>query len=344
MAVLLEPAWQGFSNPVGLANAGDDRVFVVEQRGLIRVVDGDAVRPRPFLDLRALVSDIGSGSSERGLLGLAFHPEYRTNGLFFVNYTDRQGHTQVIRYRVSSDSNVADPASAQPVLTQQQPYPNHNGGHLAFGPDGYLYIGLGDGGSANDPQGNGQNPGTLLGKMLRIDASVADGGAPYTVPADNPFRDRAGARPEIWAVGLRNPWRYSFDRATGDLYIADVGQNAWEEVNVQGSSSRGAENYGWNRMEGAHCRGGGDACNRAGLTLPVAEYGRAEGCSVTGGYVYRGTAQPLLSGAYFYGDYCSGRVWALTRGSAGQWVATQVTQRPGSRSARLAKMRPARCI
>lgn len=330
--VTLEQAWQGFSKPVGLATArdGSGRVFVLEQAGLIRVVDGGAVQPRPFLDLRAQVSDISSGYSERGLLGLVFHPAYRDNGLFFVNYTDKQGHTQIVRYHVSDDRNVADPSTARTILTQQQPFPNHNGGHLAFGPDGYLYIGLGDGGSANDPQRNGQNLGTLLGKMLRIDVNIPDGGGtPYAVPSDNPFRDHSGARPEIWALGLRNPWRYSFDRATGDLYIADVGQNAWEEIDFVASGSGGGLNFGWNIMEGMHCRGGGEACDRSGLTLPVAEYSRSDGCSVTGGYVYRGSAQPLLAGAYFYGDYCSGKVWALTRGPSGQWTASEVVQRGG---------------
>jgi glucose/arabinose dehydrogenase len=328
--VSLEPAWRGLSKPLGLTNAGDGsgRLFVVEQGGLIRIIADDAVRQAPFLDLRSQVSDIGTGYSERGLLGLVFHPNYRSNGFFFVNYTDRQGHTQIVRYRVSSDPNVADPGSARTVLTQQQPYPNHNGGHLAFGPDGYLYIGLGDGGSANDPQGNGQSLGTLLGKMLRLDVSLTNDGEPYAVPSDNPFVGRSGARAEIWAYGLRNPWRYSFDRATGDLYIADVGQNAWEEINVQASGSDGGENYGWNRMEGAHCRGA-STCDQSGLTLPVAEYGRADGCSVTGGHVYRGGAQPLLTGAYFYGDYCSGSIWALVRRGADAWADSRVLQRQG---------------
>jgi glucose/arabinose dehydrogenase len=232
----------------------------------------------------------------------------------------------VVRYRVSpTDRNVADPDSARTVLSQPQPYANHNGGHLAFGPDGYLYIGLGDGGSANDPQGNGQNLATLLGKLLRINV---DGGEPYAIPADNPFRERQGARAEIWGYGLRNPWRYSFDRATGDLYIADVGQSAWEEIDVQPAGSPGGENYGWNLMEGAHCRPGA-ACDPSGLTLPVTEYGRSMGCSVTGGYVYRGTAQPGLIGAYVYGDYCSGRIWRLARGADGSWKSTELLQARG---------------
>jgi glucose/arabinose dehydrogenase len=323
----LERAWAGLSKPLGLVHAGDDsgRVFVLEQGGLIKVVENGQLLSRPFLDLTGQVSPIGPGYSERGLLGLAFHPRFRANGLFFVNYTDRRGDTQVVRYRASpADRNVADPASAMTILTQPQPYANHNGGHLAFGPDGYLYIGLGDGGSANDPQGNGQNLATWLGKLLRIDV---DGGEPYAIPPDNPFRARAGARPEVWAYGLRNPWRYSFDRATGDLYIADVGQNAWEEIDVQPAGSPGGENYGWNLMEGAHCRAG-VACDRSGLSLPVAEYGRSAGCSVTGGYVYRGSAQPGLVGAYVYGDYCSGRVWGLARGTAGSWRSAELLQAP----------------
>jgi glucose/arabinose dehydrogenase len=207
------------------------------------------------------------------------------------------------------------------ILRVDQPYANHNGGHLAFGPDGYLYIGLGDGGSGGDPRGNGQNPAALLGKMLRIDVNAA---LPYGIPGDNPFREREGYRPEIWALGLRNPWRYSFDRATGDLYIADVGQNAYEEVNFQPANSRGGENYGWNHMEGAHCFRASPQCDPAAFTLPVAEYGRGGGCSITGGYVYRGTSQPALRGVYFFADYCTGKFWALQREAGGAWVTTEL--------------------
>jgi len=223
------------------------------------------------------------------------------------------GDTAVVRYSVSADPNRADPASAKVILQVNQPFANHNGGHLVFGPDGYLYIGLGDGGSGGDPQGNGQNLNALLGKMLRIDI---DHGDPYAIPLDNPFVGRSDARPEIWAYGLRNPWRYSFDRATGDLYIADVGQNAYEEVDFQPVDSQGGENYGWNKYEGFHQYGGGPT---DGLTMPVAEYAHAiGGCSVTGGYVYRGPSLPALSGVYLYGDYCSGQVWALYR-AASDW-------------------------
>jgi glucose/arabinose dehydrogenase len=300
----------GLTEPVALAHAGDGsgRLVVVEQPGRIRVIQNGTLLPEPFLDIEALVND---RSNEQGLLGLAFHPNYTENGFFFINYTDVNGDTAVVRYSVSSDPNRADAASARIILQVAQPFPNHNGGDLAFGPDGYLYIGLGDGGSGGDPQGNGQNLAALLGKMLRIDVNNGD---PYAIPPDNPFAGRADARPEIWAYGLRNPWRYSFDRATGDLYIADVGQNAYEEVNYQPAASAGGENYGWNKYEGAHPYAGGSP---GGLVMPVAEYSHSQGCSVTGGYVYRGPSLPALNGVYLYADYCFGTVWALYRASAG---------------------------
>jgi len=298
--------------PVDLKHAGDGsgRLFVIEQPGRIRIVENGELLPDPFLDIEPLVNSRGN---EQGLLGLAFHPDYAANGLFFVNYTDVNGDTVVARYAVSADDpSRADPASAKIILQVDQPFPNHNGGDLVFGPDGYLYIGLGDGGSGGDPQGNGQNLNALLGKMLRIDVNHGD---PYAIPPDNPFAGRAGARPEIWAYGLRNPWRYSFDRATGDLYIADVGQNAYEEVDFQPADSRGGENYGWNKYEGFHAYDGGAT---DGLTMPVAEYAHAVGgCSVTGGYVYRGPSLPALNGVYLYSDYCSGQVWALYRTASG---------------------------
>jgi glucose/arabinose dehydrogenase len=302
----------GLERPVYLTHAGDTtgRLFVVEQSGRIRILQNGALLADPFLDLTDLVNDSGN---EQGLLGLAFHPDYAANGLFFVNYTDANGDTAVVRYSVSADPNRADPASAKMILQVAQPFPNHNGGDLAFGPDGYLYIGLGDGGSAGDPQGNGQNLKALLGKLLRIDVNPGD---PYGIPPDNPFVGHPEARPEIWAYGLRNPWRYSFDRATGDLYIADVGQNAYEEIDYQPAGSQGGENYGWNFMEGAHPFKGQAP---AGLTAPVAEYShQVGGCSVTGGYVYRGPSLPALNGVYLYGDYCSGQVWALYR-SGSSW-------------------------
>ncbi len=290
----------GLDRPVfATAPPGDtERVFVVEQTGRIRIVRAESLLTAPFLDVSALVSCCG----ERGLLGLAFHPQYATNGRFYVNYTDTAGDTRVVRYQVSAEADVADPATASVVLGQTQPFSNHNGGMLAFGPDGYLYVGLGDGGSGGDPQGNGQSLTTLLGKLLRLDV---DGAAPYAVPVSNPFVGQTSALPEIWAFGLRNPWRFSFDRATGDLYVGDVGQNAFEEINVQPGGSLGGENYGWNVMEGPSCYNA-TSCTQTGLKLPVLDYGRGDGCSVTGGYVYRGSRVTALLGLYLYSDYCGG--------------------------------------
>ena len=303
----------GLDAPVDLqAPPGDRaRLFVVEQAGRIRIVRNNAVAGT-FLDI---VGRVGSGG-ERGLLGLAFHPRYAENGRFFVNYTDRSGDTHVSEFRAqppSSDS--ADPASERELLFVAQPFANHNGGGLAFGNDAKLYIALGDGGSGGDPFGNGQSLATPLGKILRIDV---DAGTPFAVPPDNPFVATPGAFPAIWAYGLRNPWRISFDRATGDLLIADVGQNAFEEVDVGLVSRRGGENYGWNVMEGSHCFDPPGGCSGAGLTLPVIEYSHALGCSITGGYVYRGCRLPGYHGTYFYGDYCTSliRSFRLQDGAA----------------------------
>ncbi len=304
----------GLQKPTYLTHAGDGsgRLFITEQVGRIRVVVNGQLLERPFLDISSIV---GSRASEQGLLSVAFHPRYTSNGHFFVNYIDVRGDTVVARYTVSADPNVADPESGAVLLTIDQPYANHNGGQLQFGPDGYLYIGMGDGGSAGDPQNNGQRLDTLLGKLLRIDV---DSTFPYGIPPDNPFRNRNDAKPEIWAYGLRNPWRFSFDRATGDLYIADVGQNAYEEVDFQPATSRGGENYGWNFMEGNHPYGG--RSNRPEFTPPVAEYSHAEGgCSVTGGYVYRGARLPALTGIYLFGDYCTGLTWTLYRSAPDRW-------------------------
>lgn len=288
----------GLDSPVHLTSpAGDPRLFIVEQPGRIRIVANGQLRSQPFLDI---VSLVGSGG-ERGLLSLAFHPDYADNGRFFVYYTDRSGDTRVVRYQVSGDPNVADANSAQLVLTVAQPFANHNGGLILFGPDGKLYIGLGDGGSGGDPLGHGQNRGTLLGTILRIDV---DAGNPYAVPPDNPFVNTQGARGEIWAWGLRNPWRFAFDRTAGLLYIADVGQNEWEEVNVAPATAGGL-NYGWSIMEGQHCFRT-ETCSVAGLTLPALEYNHSDGCSITGGVVYRGSAVPALVGHYVYSDYCEG--------------------------------------
>jgi glucose/arabinose dehydrogenase len=320
----LERVVGGLSRPILVtAPPGDtQRLFVVEQTGLIRVVRDDTLLTVPFLDLTTAIVCCG----EQGLLGLAFHPRYAQTGFLYVNYTDTGGTTRVVRYTVSADPDVADAASAFPILSQAQPYANHNGGMLAFGPDGYLYIGLGDGGSGGDPDGNGQDLGTWLGKMLRLDV---DGGSPYAIPPTNPYAGSTTARPEIWASGLRNPWRYSFDRLTGDLYIGDVGQNASEEVDFQPADSRGGENYGWNIMEGTVCYQAG--CSSTGLALPVLSYPNPDdGCAVTGGYVYRGRSAPALTGAYVYADYCGGwvRSFRLVSGQATDhqdWIAL----RPG---------------
>lgn len=316
----LRPVFTGLAQPVFLTHAGDGSgdVYVVQRGGRIRVAPGGTLRAEPFLDITSIV---GSSGSEQGLLGLAFHPNFRSNRYFYVNYTDRRGNTVIARYTAAPGRTAVDPASATVILSYDQPYPNHNGGMLAFGPDGKLWIGTGDGGSGGDPHGNGQNRNHLLGKMLRIDVDARE---PYGIPPDNPFATQPDARPEVWATGLRNPWRYSFDRGTGDLWIADVGQNAWEEVNLVPAGSRGGLNFGWNRMEGSRCfPAGRQGCDTAGLELPVGEYGRNEGCSVTGGYVYRGRAFPALQGRYFFTDFCSGRLWSLERAGDGSWRRTE---------------------
>ncbi len=287
---------------------GDPALYVAEKTGQVVAILEGSVDPTPVLDLTGQVSLSG----EQGLLGLAFAP----NGRFlYVNYTDTNGDTHVTEYAIRDGR--ADPATRRDVLFVEQPYANHNGGNLVFGPDGYLYIGLGDGGSGGDPHGNGQSLAALLGKMLRIDPRPS-GESAYGIPSDNPFVDRSEARPEIWAYGLRNPWRYSFDRETGDLWIGDVGQGAWEEVDIQPSGSSGGENYGWNLMEGAHVFEG-DA--PADAIRPVFEYSHEDGaCTVIGGYVYRGTKIAGLDGAYLFGDLCLGRIEAL-RVDGGKVVA-----------------------
>ncbi|RPI91630.1 MAG: glucose dehydrogenase [Chloroflexi bacterium] len=297
-----QPVVGGLNGPVDLQADGSGRLFVIEKVGRIRIIENDQVLEVPLLD----ISDrVGSNGSEQGLLGLAFHPQYAENGRFFVNYTDTGGDTVIARFQVSDDPNVADPASEVKLLGVSQPFQNHNGGVLAFGPDGYLYAGLGDGGSAGDPNGNAQNTEVLLGKLLRLDVDSAE---PYAVPADNPFGS------EIWAYGLRNPWRLSFDRSTGDLYIGDVGQGDWEEIDFLAAGSPGGTNFGWDFREGAHdFEGGGPE----GMIDPVAEYSHAErNCSVTGGYVYRGS-MPEWNGIYLYGDYCTGMIWGLIRAESG---------------------------
>ena len=310
----------GFSSPVFVMHAGDGRLFVVERSGRIKVISGGQVLPTPFLDVSALVT---TATAEQGLLGLAFDPAYAANGRFYIMWTANgaAGTNASLRdnvvsrfFRTASDPNRADFGSRSDLLKIADLYNNHNGGMLAFW-GGLLYVATGDGGSGGDPAGNAQNTGVLLGKLLRIDPND---GSPYAIPPGNPFANQPGARPEIWAYGLRNPWRFSFDRANGDLYAADVGQNTWEEVNLQRGGAGGGQNYGWDRMEGTHCFEPASGCDQSGLVLPIAEYSHADGCSVTGGYVYRGASAPSLSGRYVFGDYCSGRIWSLTE-NAGTW-------------------------
>ncbi len=292
----------GLSSPLYLtAPAGDPRLFIVEQEGRIRIVQAGQLLAQPFLDIRDRVASGG----EEGLLGLAFHPNYASNGYFYVDYTHLNNagdtlYTLIERYTVGPAPNSADSASHKLLLRIVQPYANHNGGLVMFGPDGMLYIGMGDGGSRGDPENRAQNPDSLLGKLLRIDV---DHGDPYAIPSGNPFATSGGA-PEIWALGLRNPWRFAFDRAAGLLYIADVGQNLWEEVSVA-PAGQGGRNYGWRIMEGLHCFIP-DPCSSTGLVQPVVEYSHANGCSIIGGFVYRGSRAPSLVGQYFYSDYCSG--------------------------------------
>ncbi|GAC1662846.1 MAG: PQQ-dependent sugar dehydrogenase [Candidatus Limnocylindrales bacterium] len=311
VAVRLEPFVGGFQAPLAIVDAGDGsgRLFVAQQGGQVRIIDGGHLRAAAFLDIGGRITSGG----ERGLLGLAFHPRYPGDPRVFVDYTDLQGNTVVSSFSVDpGDPNRLDPASEAIVLRVQQPYPNHNGGALAFDRSGMLLIGLGDGGSGGDPQGNGQSLTTLLGKVLRIDVDRPSGGRAYGVPADNPYASgAAGSKPEIWLTGLRNPWRFSIDRATADLWIGDVGQNAWEEIDVQRAGAAGGTNFGWNRMEGTHCFQPAQGCAGPGLTPPVSDYGHDLGCTVIGGNVYRGTAQPALVGGYVFADYCSGRIWAI---------------------------------
>jgi glucose/arabinose dehydrogenase len=309
---------EGFDLPVFMADPGDgsDRKFVVEQSGRIRLVRAAGIRNEPFLDLSGSISF----SYEQGLLGLALHPNFIENQTIFVNFTDLEGTTQVVRYRVSrSRPNLIDPETAQTILSVPQLAANHNAGMLAFGQDGYLYVALGDGGGRGDPGEHGQNLSTLLGSILRLDVDSVEEG--YAIPPDNPFVEVEDARPEIWSYGLRNPWRFSIDRETGDLWIGDVGQNAWEEVDFQ-PEGVGGLNFGWNRAEGFACYAD-PACESAeGLTWPVFAYGREFGLSVVGGYVYRGSAIPDLAGRYLCGDYGTGYIWVLTPQDDGSVVAS----------------------
>ncbi len=305
---------------IAVAGDGTNRLYLATQVGVIRVAEGGQLRAEPFLDLR---DRVGSTADEQGLLSLVFAPNYAQRRTFYVYYTDLAGDTVLARYRASADGQRGDPASAQVVLTIDQPYPNHNGGKLLFGADGYLYLSTGDGGSGGDPGNRAQTRTSLLGKVLRLD--VESGAATYAIPPDNPYVGRTDAREEIWALGLRNPWRMAFDRATNELYIADVGQNNVEEVNIQ-AAGVGGNNYGWRVFEGNNCFTA-PCTDFVGHVAPVATYTHALGCSITGGHVYRGNRYPGLVGTYLYGDYCSGRIFGLTRGPGGV-TATQLLDTP----------------
>ena len=312
VSISLSPVASGFASAIGVSSApGDARLFVIQQTGQVVIVSGDK-RGGIFLDISARMSCCG----ERGLLGLAFHPEYATNGRFFARYTTPAGDLRVSEFHVSTDPNKADAASERVIITIPHPsFANHNGGRIEFGPDGYLYIGTGDGGSGGDPNNHGQALNTLLGKLLRIDVDHAAAGLVYAIPDGNPFVGQAGKRSEIWSYGLRNPYTFSFDRETHDLWIADVGQDAYEEVDRATAAGGGGKgvNYGWSVMEGNHCYKPATGCDATGMTPPLAEYahgsGDSVGCAIIGGYVYRGSAHPQLYGRYFFGDYCSGRIW-----------------------------------
>jgi glucose/arabinose dehydrogenase len=315
--VVLKPVASGLSKPVLVTNAhdGSGRLFIVEKTGKIRVMKNGALLPTPLINLTSQVST----GSEQGLLGLAFHPSFKTNGLFYVDFTRLNGDTVIDQYRVSpTNGNVAVLSSVRHIIAIAQPYANHNGGDIVFGPDGYLYIGMGDGGSAGDPGNRAQNVNSLLGKILRINVNGSVGTQQYRIPSGNPYIGRTG-RDEIWSLGLRNPWRFSFDRLTGALWIGDVGQSNYEEIDrstVAGSARGRGVNFGWRQLEGRHCYNPATGCNTTGKMMPVVEYTHSEGCAVTGGFVYRGTAVPSLVGRYVFGDYCSGRIWTVANGAA----------------------------
>ena len=309
----------GVTNPLGMEQPDDasGRLFVVEQQGVIRIIQNGSLLATPFLDITSKVYFSG----ESGLVGVTFHPGYAQSGLFYVNYVrmvNSQRQSIIAEYKVSStDPNQADPASERILLTvDQPPFDNHKAGQLAFGPDGFLYFGLGDGGGGGDPFGNGQNTQVLLGKLMRIDVNSTSGSLPYAIPADNPFV-AGGGRPEIWAYGLRNPWRFSFDGPSGRLFLADVGQDAWEEVDL---IQKGG-NYGWNTMEASHCFNPPSGCNTAGLILPITEYSHSEGNAVIGGFVYHSSGIPALHGVYVFGDFGTGKIWGLQE-TSGTWTRT----------------------
>lgn len=319
-SLTLQPYVDGLEMPVFIAAVPgtENKHYVLEKLAHIRLVENGELAEQPVLDISELVST----GNEQGLLGLAFHPDFETNGYIYINYTDNEGagvgpqNTQIVRYTVTND--VADPASAKTILTVSQPHSNHNAGMLTFGPDGYLYIVMGDGGSGGDPYGHGQNMESLLGKMLRIDV---DNGDPYSIPKDNPFVNQDGVRPEIWTVGWRNPWRFSFDRETGDMWLADVGQDQYEEISFQ-AAGQGGDNYGWRCYEATHEYDLSENCEGKEFIDPVLEYDHSQGASITGGYVYRGTAIPELQGRYVYGDFTSGKIWFASETDDG-WVATE---------------------
>lgn len=315
LALLLASAQPSFAATIRIASGltfptlamspeGDPRIFIVEQIGRIRLWKGGAVLPTPFLDIHDQVSCCGL----QGMLGLVFHPNFASNGLFYVNYTDLAGDSRLVRFEVSGNPDVADPLTAHEILFIDQPHADHNGGSMVFGNDGYLYVAMGDGGVPNDPDDNSQNPQSLLGKILRLDV---DGGDPYVIPPSNPFVGNPAYRPEIWALGLREPWTLAIDRPTGNLWIADVGQSRREELDFQAGTSSGGQNYGWKRMEGTLCFDPPTNCDDGSLTLPIYEYPHANGrCSISGGAVYHGSAVPSYTSAYFFGDYCTGRIWS----------------------------------
>ncbi len=310
--------WQliadGFSKPLGMTfpESNPQLFYILEQAGVIRVLRDGVLLSDPFLDIR---KQVNSNANERGLLGIALDPLYVQNGFFYLNYSNSKGDTTISRFQANPDLLIADPQSEQILLTQEQPYGNHNGGNLLIGPDGFLYIGFGDGGSGGDPQGNAQNPETLLGKMVRIAVQNQEA---YGIPETNAFAEGDGGRPEIWAMGLRNPWRFSFDMLTGGLYIADVGQGDWEEIDFTQPELRPNYNFGWDYFEGTH-QFEGQPPAEIDFIEPVYEYDHSQGCSVTGGYVYRGTEMSEWNGVYFFGDYCNGKIWGMLPAGDDSW-------------------------
>ena len=314
----------GFTKPVYVCQPpGDnDRLFVLEQKGIIKIIKNGKTVRKPYADLRNRIHNPITPGDERGLLGLAFHANYQNNGFVYINYSDKNDHTIVSRFRVASDPDRLDTKSEKVLIKLKQPFSNHNGGHMEFGPDGYLYISVGDGGKWGDPYNNAQNLGNLFGKILRIDVDTGD---PYAIPDDNPFINNEDAKDEIWLYGLRNVWRFSFDWGKGDVYLGDVGQDLWEEIDFVAAENAGGQNFGWRVMEGNHCYNPKEDCEPTG-ELPIFEYPNdanymkiltgmdepnVDGCSVTGGYVYRGSAISELQGTYFFADYCSGNIWTF---------------------------------